>query len=198
MVGIADSKKLREPQREWLYEQLTQHPHVQWSVGEADERCIAEKNILRATDEAMDQAVRGLNGKCPHGLGQVLVDGSHLPPQLADFSCRAVVRGDNCLFAVAAASIIAKVTRDRLMSELDRRYPQYGFRNHKGYGTPRHREALVRHGCIPAHRKEFEPIKTYYKTGTWRFLSTRACSCAARAHWRSTSGATDIDRPRLQ
>lgn len=174
MLGIVDSKKLREPQREQLYEQLTKHPHVQWSVGKADEHCIEEKNILRATDEAMDQAVRDLNGKCPQGLGQVLVDGVHLPPQLVDFSCKAVVRGDNALIAIAAASIIAKVTRDRLMSELDRRYPEYGFRNHKGYGTQRHRDALVSHGLTKVHRMEFEPIKTFRRTGTWRFLSRRA------------------------
>jgi len=162
--GVTDSKQLSAQQREQVYEMLTCNPAVRWSVATASHKRIDRANILRATLQAMARAVRRLD--C--GVAKVLIDGNHVPAQLsADHPCEAVVGGDRRRFVIAAASIIAKVTRDRLMTKLDKKYPQYGFAVHKGYGTALHRRALVRHGVSKVHRCSFEPIKGFLKHGKW-------------------------------
>jgi len=147
---LTDSKKLSEKKRDTLYALITQQ--CQWAVGESSPQEIDEINILQATMLAMKRAVENLNIK----YDQVLVDGNRCP-DLHD--CTAIVKGDLTEPAISAASIIAKVTRDRQMIELDKQYPQYGFAKHKGYGTKVHLQALEEFGIIHAqHRMSFAPV----------------------------------------
>jgi ribonuclease HII len=150
-VGLNDSKKLTEARREALFTPILSAARV--GVGIVDAERIDEINILQATYEAMQQAVLAL----PLQPGIALVDGNRAPP----LSCavETVIEGDGKCLSIAAASIIAKVTRDRLMHDLDRQYPDYGFAVHKGYGTAAHSAALKRLGPCPAHRKSFAPIR---------------------------------------
>jgi ribonuclease HII len=151
MDGLDDSKKLTARKRESLYEDLTRRSEVAWSVAIIDVPSIDQLNILRATHRAMHQALAAL-GEAHH----VLIDGLPVPgfsiPQTA------LVGGDGLSLSIAAASVIAKVTRDRLMEEADGLYPQYGFRKHKGYGTPEHLARLREHGPCPLHRRSFSPV----------------------------------------
>ena len=148
---LTDSKKLSEKKRETLYQLITDQ--CQWSVGESTPQEIDEINILQATMLAMKRAVENLNIK----YDQVLVDGNRCP-QLDN--CTAIVKGDLTEPVISAASIVAKVTRDRQMIKLDTQYPEYGFSKHKGYGTKVHLEALQTHGAIKhQHRFSFAPIK---------------------------------------
>ena len=148
---LTDSKKLSEKKREILYALITEQ--CQWAVGESSVQEIDEINILQATMLAMKRAVENLNLK----YDQVLVDGNRCPDLQY---CTAIVKGDLTEPVISAASIIAKVTRDRQMLELDKQYPQYGFAQHKGYGTKIHLAALKQHGAIQGqHRASFAPIK---------------------------------------
>lgn len=115
---------------------------------------IDEVNILQATLRAMEAAVAGL----PVAPERVLIDGNRMPPALAH-NGETVVGGDGKSFAIAAASVLAKVTRDRIMVDLDARYPQYGFKQHKGYGVAAHMAAIAKHGPCPVHRCSFQPTK---------------------------------------
>ncbi len=146
--GLNDSKKLSEKKRETLYEIITGEA-VCWSVGFASAQEIDEINILQATFLAMRRAVEGLS-KIPDYL---LVDGNRDP--LIGLPTTTLVKGDSKAACISAASIIAKVTRDRLLRELDARYPGYGFAKHKGYGTAAHYEAILRLGLTPEHRRSF-------------------------------------------
>jgi ribonuclease HII len=150
--GLTDSKKVSAPKREKIYAILTATAEILWAVAEASVEEIDRLNILRATHLAMARAVQGLPSKPDHAL----VDG--LPVRGLPVTHTAVVAGDTLSLSIAAASIIAKVTRDRLMVELDARYPQYGFARHKGYGVREHLEALRNHGPCPAHRRSFQPV----------------------------------------
>lgn len=150
--GLNDSKKLSAVKRDRLYEFLTTHPGVAWSVATAESGEIDGINILRATHLAMKRAVEGL-----HPLPDCcLVDG--LPVKGLPVPHQAVVKGDSLSLSIAAASIIAKVTRDRIMLDLDREFPQYGFAKHQGYGTKGHLEALRVHGPCRHHRRSFQPV----------------------------------------
>ena len=150
--GLNDSKKLSEKRREALYEQITTQA-VAWAVCLMDEAVIDEINILQATFRAMRGAVAKL-GLQPD---LCLVDGNRDPG--LGLPTRTVVKGDASCASVAAASILAKVTRDRLMCAYDAQYPGYGFAVHKGYGTKAHYEALERLGLCPIHRRSF--LKKY-------------------------------------
>jgi ribonuclease HII len=157
--GLTDSKKLTEKKRENFYSQITQD--CLWSVAEATSIEIDKINILQATMLAMTRAIIDLQQQLliqnQDEMFQVLVDGNRCPD--VD-NCRAIVKGDLTEPIISAASVIAKVTRDRQMKELDLRFPEYGFKSHKGYGTKEHLNALLRHGPIPGlHRKSFSPIK---------------------------------------
>ena len=149
--GLNDSKKLSPLRREKLYDEIRAKA-LCCSVAEASVEEIDELNILQATMLAMRRAVDGLRLK-PH---MVLVDGNRLP--VLDVLAEAIVRGDVTVPAISAASILAKVTRDRWCQELDQRYPQYGFAGHKGYGTAEHLAALRTHGACPEHRRTFAPV----------------------------------------
>ena len=153
--GLDDSKKLSAAKREALYAVLTTTPGVEWAVATADREEIDRLNILRATHLAMRRAVEALAAPPAH----CLIDG--LPVRDFPFPYDAIVKGDGRSLSIAAASIIAKVTRDRLMEQLDAQYPQYGFAVHKGYGTKRHYEALREFGPSPIHRKTF--LKKFYE-----------------------------------
>ena len=148
---LTDSKKLSEKKREILYALITQQ--CQWAVGESSPQEIDEINILQATMLAMKRAVENLNIK----YDQVLVDGNRCP-ELEN--CQSIIKGDLTEPVISAASIIAKVTRDRQMVALGEQYPEYGFAKHKGYGTKVHLQALAEFGAIKRqHRYSFAPVK---------------------------------------
>jgi ribonuclease HII len=149
---LNDSKQLQAEHREELSAYLCAHPEVIWSVGIAEVQEIDTHNILRASLLAMRRAVEGLRAE-PH---LALVDGN----QKAGLRCQEIpiVDGDARCPSIAAASVIAKVARDKAMAELAALYPQYGLENHKGYGTPEHQRALALHGPCPIHRRSFRPV----------------------------------------
>lgn len=136
-----------------LFEEIKEKA-LAWSLGRAEPEEIDDINILSATMLAMERAVAGLNIKPDF----VLIDGNRVPKGL-EIPAQAVVKGDLRVAEISAASILAKVVRDREMEELDAKYPQYGFAKHKGYPTKVHFEALAEHGAIPEHRKSFKPVK---------------------------------------
>lgn len=152
IVGLADSKKLSEKRRNALYEEIIEKA-LAWSLGRAEPEEIDQLNILHATMLAMQRAVAGL-AIVPE---YVLIDGNRCPalpmPSLA------VVKGDSRVAEISAASILAKVTRDREMATLDLSFPQYGFAQHKGYPTAFHLERLAEHGATEHHRRSFAPVK---------------------------------------
>ncbi len=152
--GLNDSKKLTDKKRSELYD-LILSSAVAYGIAVADEKEIDEINILQATFRAMERAVCKLETK----PDLILVDGNRLP-QL-DTEAHAIIKGDSLSASIAAASILAKVTRDRFMEQQDELYPAYGFAVHKGYGTKRHYEALTEHGPCPIHRRTF--LKKFYE-----------------------------------
>ena len=151
--GLNDSKQLTEAQREEYYAILTAHPEIRYAIADADAGLIDRINILQATHRAMNAALEQLRPPPQH----VLVDGS--PVKSMRLPNTPLVKGDARSYSIAAASVLAKVTRDRLMREFDRLYPGYGFGEHKGYGTPQHLAAIRRHGPCPIHRRSFAPIR---------------------------------------
>jgi len=149
--GLADSKVLTARRREQLFDEIRAKA-LCCSIAQASVEEIDRINILQATLLAMRRAVEGLRLK----PALVLVDGNRLP--VLDVLAEAIVKGDSKVPAISAASILAKVTRDRWCAELDAQYPQYGFAGHKGYGTAEHLQALQTHGACPQHRKTFSPV----------------------------------------
>lgn len=153
ILGLTDSKKLSEKKRALLFDEIKEKA-LAWSIGRCSPQEIDELNILQATMVAMQRAVAGLNIQPDH----VLIDGNRVPE--LPMAGTAVVKGDLLVAEISAASILAKVTRDREMDELDAQYPQYGFAKHKGYPTKAHLEALEQHGVLPVYyRQSFKPIK---------------------------------------
>ena len=150
--GLADSKKLSERRREELYVEICAHA-TSWAVARATVAEIDSLNILQATLLAMRRAVEQLHVQPEH----VMVDGNKLPRW--SYSSEAIVQGDDKVKAISAASIIAKVTRDREMVAFDNHYPGYGFAGHKGYGTREHLAALNKLGATPIHRRSFAPVR---------------------------------------
>lgn len=149
--GLADSKKLTALRREKLFDEIRAKA-LCCSVALATVEEIDRLNILQATMLAMQRAVKGLRLK----PAKVLVDGNRLP--VLDVVAEAIVSGDALVQAISAASILAKVTRDRMLDELHNQHPLYGFDRHKGYGTAQHLAALREHGPLPAHRRSFAPV----------------------------------------
>lgn len=152
LEGLDDSKKLTARKREHFHAILTARADIHWGIGQAEVAEIDKLNILRATHLAMARALEAL----PRKPGHALVDG--LPVRGLPVPHTALVAGDTLSLSIAAASIMAKVTRDRLMTALDAEYPQYGFARHKGYGVREHLEALRSHGPSPVHRRSFQPV----------------------------------------
>ena len=149
--GLADSKKLTALRRDKLYDEIRAKA-LCFSIAQASAAEIDEINILQATMLAMKRAVEGLRLK----PAKVLVDGNRIPTLV--IVAEAIVGGDALVPAISAASILAKVWRDRWCQEMDLAYPQYGFASHKGYGTAEHLDALRRHGACPEHRRSFSPV----------------------------------------
>ena len=149
--GLADSKKLTALRREKLYDEIRAKA-LCFSIAQASAAEIDEINILQATMLAMRRAVEGLRLK----PAKVLVDGNRIPTLV--IVAEAIVGGDALVPAISAASILAKVWRDRWCQEIDLAYPQYGFASHKGYGTAEHLVALQQHGACPEHRRTFAPV----------------------------------------
>ena len=151
--GVNDSKKLTEKKREALYDVIKEEA-LAYSIAFANEKEIDELNILQATYLAMKRAVEGLDIEADYAL----IDGNRMPPLNID--CETVIKGDAKSESIAAASILAKVTRDRYMLEMAEKYPEYQFEKHKGYGTKLHYEMLDKYGESEIHRKTF--LKTWY------------------------------------
>ena len=156
--GLADSKKLSARKRERLEREIKDRA-LAWSVMQADVVEIDQINILQATLQAMARCVAAL----PVTPLQVLVDGNQAPP--VNIPVQTVIKGDATVAAIAAASILAKVERDRIMLQLDEQYPGYGFAKHKGYPTRSHIEALQRLGVTPVHRRSYGPVKRCLQQG---------------------------------
>ncbi|MDA8513426.1 ribonuclease HII [Citrobacter sp. Igbk 14] len=152
IVGLNDSKKLSEKRRLALFDEIKDKA-LSWSLGRAEPHEIDELNILHATMLAMQRAVAGLHIAPEY----VLIDGNRCPT--LPVPSMAVVKGDSRVAEISAASILAKVTRDAEMAELDKVFPQYGFAQHKGYPTAFHLAALSEHGAIEYHRRSFAPVK---------------------------------------
>ncbi|MGB1296947.1 MAG: ribonuclease HII [Psychrobium sp.] len=150
--GLADSKKLSDKKRDALYDIIIENA-LAYSVGRASPQEIDELNILHATMLAMQRAVAGLSVTPQH----VLIDGNRCPD--LPMSSQSVVKGDARVEEISAASIIAKVTRDREMEALDKEFPQFGFAKHKGYPTKLHMEMIEQFGVTPYHRRSFKPVK---------------------------------------
>jgi ribonuclease HII len=153
LKGLNDSKQLTARMREQFYSVLTSHPEISWAVAECDSEEVDRINILQATHEAMQRAI----GRLKTSPEWLLIDG--LPVTRLGARQTAIVKGDSRSYSIAAASIIAKVSRDRQMLEWDRKYPHYGFAGHKGYATAAHLAALAEFGPCPIHRRSFAPLK---------------------------------------
>ena len=151
--GLNDSKQLTEARREAFFTVLTRLPEIQFAVAAVDAATVDRINILQATHRAMNEALAQLAPAPEHAL----VDGK--PVKSLRFPQTAIVKGDARSYSIAAASVLAKVTRDRQAAEWDRAWPEYGFAVHKGYGTPQHLAALRQHGPCPIHRRSFAPLK---------------------------------------
>lgn len=152
ILGLNDSKKLTEKKREALFAEICEKA-IDYSIARATVEEIDSLNILNARMLAMSRAIAGLTRPCMHAL----IDGNRLPK--TTMPCTALIQGDGLVEAISAASILAKVTRDREMHEMDKLYPQYGFAKHKGYGTKVHLEALAEHGPCPIHRLSYKPVQ---------------------------------------
>jgi ribonuclease HII len=153
LSGLNDSKQLTEVQREKYFEFITRCGHIEFGIAGVSAAVIDEINILQATHRAMNDALAQLQPLPPHAL----VDGR--PVKTLRVPQTAIVKGDARSFSIAAASILAKVTRDRLMQEYHLEFPAYGFAEHKGYGTAKHLAAIAENGACPIHRLTFAPLK---------------------------------------
>lgn len=152
--GVNDSKKLTEKKREELFDVIVKNA-ISYSIVFENEKTIDEINILNATLQAMNKAINNLNPKADFAL----IDGNR--NKGIEIPNKTVVKGDSKSHSIACASILAKVARDRLLIEYDKKYPEYGFKNHKGYGTKAHYEAIEKYGILPIHRKSF--LKKYFE-----------------------------------
>jgi ribonuclease HII len=154
LEGLNDSKQLTKTQRERFFQFITACGEIEFGIAEIDATQIDEINILQATHRAMNDALAKLNPLPPHAL----VDGR--PVKTLRVPQTAIVKGDARSYSIAAASVLAKVTRDRLMLGFHEQFPEYGFAEHKGYGTAKHLAAIAKHGACAIHRKSFAPMKT--------------------------------------
>ena len=155
-IKATDSKKMTAKQREEVFEFLKSHPEVEWGIGRVSEKVIDRINILEATKLAMRRAVVNLEKKLSYQIGFLLIDGNFgigtNKPQ------KSIIKGDEKVFLISLASIVAKVTRDRGMARYHKQYPRYEFACHKGYGTKAHYKMLAKHGPCKIHRKTFRGV----------------------------------------
>lgn len=153
-ANLNDSKQVIPEEREIIFGEITSCPNLIYGIGIIDIKTIDRVNILQATFLAMKKAVEALAVQPDY----ILIDGNQLPT--FDIPTESLIQGDGLSISIAAASILAKVTRDRIMEELDGKYPKYGFKQHKGYATDQHLEAIKAHGPCAIHRKSFDPVKS--------------------------------------
>ena len=153
LASLNDSKQLTAAQREKYFQFITGCEEIEFAIAQVDAAAIDEINILQATHHAMNDALAQLNPQPQHAL----VDGR--PVKTMRVPQTAIVKGDARSYSIAAASVLAKVTRDRLMLEFHAQFPEYGFAEHKGYGTAKHLAAVAKFGPCPIHRKSFAPLK---------------------------------------
>ena len=151
--GLNDSKQLNEEEREKFFERIQSHPEIQFAVSVVDVETIDRINIRQAAWQGMNRALDQLQPRADH----VLVDGLRI--RWLTYPQTALVQGDARSYSIAAASVLAKVTRDRIMRDLDKQFPGYGFAEHKGYSTRQHFAALEKLGPCPVHRRSFGPLK---------------------------------------
>lgn len=156
IAGLKDSKKLTAARREYLYEQIMQNAKA-WGVGEASPAEIDNINILQATMLAMRRAIEDLSTRLGAWPDKALIDGNRCPE--LPIAAEAIIKGDTKEPAISAASIVAKVTRDRQMMALHERHPEYGFAQHMGYPTEAHFAALKQFGACDQHRRSFSPVR---------------------------------------
>lgn len=156
LEGLTDSKKLSEKKRDLFYDYIMEHA-LSVSIGMMDEKVIDEVNIYEATKLAMYEAINNSKIKPEH----VLIDAMKL--ENLEIPSTSIIKGDAKSISIAAASVIAKVTRDRMMYELDKLHPEYGFGRHKGYPTKEHIQAIEKYGILKEHRKTFKPVTYYVK-----------------------------------
>ncbi len=177
-LGVKDSKQLSEKKREEIYNILINRPGVVWGVGIVSEKIIDKINILEATKLAMQKAVKNLENKCTTiskasgfmvhstGVDFLLLDGNFTLRQAQGkrfIPQKSIIKGDQKVFSISCASIITKVTRDRIMQKMHKKYPEYGFDKHKGYGTAMHIKNIKTFGACKIHRKTFYPISSIAK-----------------------------------
>ncbi len=182
--GLRDSKKLSAKKREFLFQEIN-NKAISVGIGIVDEKEIDKTNILAATHKAMQIALGRLNQKPTLAL----IDGYKLPNQV--IPNKGVIKGDTKVESIMAGSIVAKVTRDAIMLEYDKIFPEYGFAKHKGYGTKQHMEALIKFKATPIHRRSFKPVSLNLPTITWLQKTKRvgivgeqlaACKLMAEGH----------------
>jgi len=154
--SVKDSKKLKEEKRKEVYLNLIRDKRIKWGIGMVSEKVIDKINILEATKLAMIKAVKDLEKKNGIKTDFLILDGKMKLDLKIDQ--KSIIKGDDKVFSISAASIIAKVRRDELMEKYDKKYPQYNFKKHKGYGTKEHLKKIKKYGACKIHRKSFAPI----------------------------------------
>lgn len=159
ILKIRDSKQLTAGRREELYKILTNNPQIKWGIGKVSEKTIDRINIKNATELAMEKAIDNLKKNFKIKPDFLIIDGNHIKNhKLKNTNYKLIIKADEKVFSCAAASILAKVTRDGIMENCRRKYPQYGFDKHKGYGTEHHLKMLKKYGPCEIHRKSFRPV----------------------------------------
>jgi len=159
-LRLRDSKKLSPLAREKLYKILTRCPGIKWGIGKVSEKVIDKINIKNAAELAMWRALKNLEKKIKKRTDFLIIDGNNIKNlQLTTYNLKLLIKADEKVFSCATASIIAKVTRDRIMRKYHKKYPQYGFDRHKGYGTKLHLKMLKKYSPCKIHRKSFGPVK---------------------------------------
>jgi ribonuclease HII len=156
LKGINDSKKISEKQRNYFYDILINNENIEWGIGIVSEKIIDKINILEATKLAMRRAVEQLQKKVGGKIDYLVIDGNFKIN--SDIPQKSFIKGDQKVLSISVASIIAKVSRDKIMEKIDKKYPKYKFCNHKGYGTSLHFEMIEKYGPCPIHRLSFFPF----------------------------------------